>query len=131
MADRLPTRPKALEAGIVANYNTSRTSAESHAKMEGAERGGYMFDRDVNISKYNADLNDEKELQFLSKIEDVSDDYIYKMIKKFMGRKLHLKGYGFDYLFTMINSESHDKEKSKKNERKMIGSNPPIKKVKE
>ena len=31
----------------------------------------------------------------------------------------------------MINSESHDKEKSKKNERKMIGSNPPIKKVKE
>ena len=67
MADRLPTRPKALEAGIVANYNTSKTAAESHAKMEGAKRRGYMFDRDVNISKYNADLNDEKELQFLMK----------------------------------------------------------------
>ena len=67
MADRLPTRPKALEAEIVANMNTSKTSAESHAKMEGAEQGGYMFDRDVNISKYNADLNDEKELQFLMK----------------------------------------------------------------
>ena len=48
-----------------------------------------------------------------------------------MGRKLHLKGYGFDYLFTMINSESHDKEKAKKNEKKMIGSNPPVIKVKE
>ena len=77
------------------------------------------------------DNKDEKELQFLSKIENISDDYIYKTIKKFMGRKLHLKGYGFDYLFTMINSESNDKEKSKKNEKKMIGSNPPVIKVKE
>ena len=77
------------------------------------------------------DNKDEKELQFLSKIENISDDYIYKTIKKFMGRKLHLKGYGFDYLFTMINSESHDKEKAKKNEKKMIGSNPPVIKVKE
>lgn len=77
------------------------------------------------------DNKDEKELQFLTKIQDVSDDYIYKIIKTFMGRKLHLKGYGFDYLFTMINSESHDKEKAKKNEKKMMGSNPPIIKVKE
>lgn len=77
------------------------------------------------------DNTDEKELQFLSKIKDISDDYIYKMIKKFMGRKLHLKGYGFDYLFTMINSESHDKEIAKKNEKKMIGSGPPIIKIKE
>ena len=77
------------------------------------------------------DNTDEKELQFISKIKDISDDYIYKMIKKFMGRRLHLKGYGFDYLFTMINSESHDKEIAKKNEKKMIGSDPPIIKIKE
>lgn len=77
------------------------------------------------------DNTDEKELQFLSKIQGISDDYIYKMIKKFMGRKLHLKGYGFDYLFTMINSESHDREKAKKNEKRMMGSSPPVVKVKE
>ena len=55
---------------------------------------------------------------------DISDEYVYKCIKRFMGRNLHLRGYGFDYLIKMISSESRDIENAKKNEKKIMGTNP-------
>lgn len=67
MADRLPTRPKALEAGIVANTNNAKQSGSDAGGKEGAEKSDYKFDIDIATSRYNADLDDEKELQFLMK----------------------------------------------------------------
>ena len=81
------------------------------------------------VSKYirdnrTNDNSDEKEIRFLTRIMDISDEYVYRCIKRFMGRNLHLKGYGFDYLIKMINSESRDIENAKKNEKKIMGTNP-------
>lgn len=81
------------------------------------------------VSKYirdnrTNDNSDEKEIRFLTRIMDISDEYVYKCIKRFMGRNLHLRGYGFDYLIKMINSESRDIENAKKNEKKIMGTNP-------
>ena len=70
------------------------------------------------------DNSDEKEIRFLTRIIDVRDEYVYRCIKRFMYRNLHLKGYGFDYLIKMINSESRDIENAKKNERAIMGTNP-------
>jgi hypothetical protein len=70
------------------------------------------------------DNSDEKEIRFLTRIIDVRDEYVYRCIRRFMYRNLHLKGYGFDYLIKMINSESRDIENAKKNEKAIMGTNP-------
>lgn len=70
------------------------------------------------------DNSDEKEIRFLTRIVDVRDEYVYRCIRRFMYRNLHLKGYGFDYLIKMINSESRDIENAKKNEKAIMGTNP-------
>ncbi len=83
----------------------------------------------ATVSKYirnnrTNDNSDEKEIKFLTRIIDVNDQYVYKCIKRFMSRNLHLKGYGFDYLVKMISSESRDIENAKRNERAIMGTNP-------
>ena len=83
----------------------------------------------ATVSKYirnnrTNDNSDEKEIKFLTRIIDVNDQYVYRCIKRFMSRNLHLKGYGFDYLVKMINSESRDIENAKKNEKAIMGTNP-------
>ena len=83
----------------------------------------------ATVSKYirnnrTNDNRDEKEIKFLTRIIDVNDQYVYRCIKRFMSRNLHLKGYGFDYLVKMISSESRDIENAKRNERAIMGTNP-------
>ena len=83
----------------------------------------------ATVSKYirnnrTNDNSDEKEIKFLTRIIDVNDQYVYRCIKRFMSRNLHLKGYGFDYLVKMISSESRDIENAKRNERAIMGTNP-------
>ena len=83
----------------------------------------------ATVSKYirnnrTNDNSDEKEIKFLTRIIDVNDQYVYRCIKRFMSRNLHLKGYGFDYLVKMISSESRDIENAKRNERAIMGANP-------
>ena len=83
----------------------------------------------ATVSKYirnnrTNDNSDEKEIKFLTRIIDVNDQYVYRCIKRFMSRNLHLKGYGFDYLVKMINSESRDIENAKRNEKAIMGTNP-------
>ena len=46
------------------------------------------------------------------------------MMNMFISRNLHLRGYGFDYLIKMISSESRDIENAKRNEKKIMGTNP-------
>ena len=83
----------------------------------------------ATVSKYirnnrTNDNSDEKEIKFLTKIINAKDEYVYRCIRKFMSRNLHLKGYGFDYLVKMISSESRDIENAKRNERAIMGTNP-------
>ena len=83
----------------------------------------------ATVSKYirnnrTNDNSDEKEIKFLTRIIDVNDQYVYRCIKRFMSRNLHLKGYGFDYLIKMISSESRDIENAKRNEKAIMGTNP-------
>ena len=68
--------------------------------------------------------NDHVNCIFLTKIINAKDEYVYRCIRKFMSRNLHLKGYGFDYLIKMISSESRDIENAKRNERAIMGTNP-------
>tara|TARA_R110000824_G_scaffold181419_1_gene362167 strand:+ start:71 stop:1852 length:1782 start_codon:yes stop_codon:yes gene_type:complete len=67
MVDRLPQRPKLVEARIVQNTNNAKQSGSDAGGKEGAEKSDYKFDIDIATSRYNADLDDEKELQFLMK----------------------------------------------------------------
>ena len=114
----------------VCGYTSRENKEHTRSKSELLSRRHIEVRMSIaTVSKYirnnrTNDNSDEKEIKFLTRIIDVNDQYVYRCIKRFMSRNLHLKGYGFDYLVKMISSESRDIENAKKNERAIMGTNP-------
>ena len=64
--------------------------------------------------------------QFLFALKDIDDEIINWAIEKFYQSKHYLHGKGFAYLRSIIQNRNKNIDKMAENERKLLGSIPPV-----
>ena len=64
--------------------------------------------------------------QFLYGIQEIEDNIIQWAIEEYYNGKHYIKGKGFPYLRSIIKNRDKNLERIAENERKMLGSPPPI-----
>ena len=81
-------------------------------------------------SEVPSDDDIRKRFKFMQGISHVDDDSIQYTIARFVLHRLHMEGYGYSYLRSMIVREHNDSPRKKLNELKRYGK-PPSKRKKE
>lgn len=73
-----------------------------------------------------SDAHRDKYFFFLNAIKEVNDGTLKWGLTQYFKGKHYLKGKGYAYMKSIILSRKENKKKIAENERKMIGSSPPV-----
>ena len=73
-----------------------------------------------------SDAHRDKYFFFLNSIKEVNDGTLKWGLTQYFKGKHYLKGKGYAYMKSIILSRKENKKKIAENERKMIGSSPPV-----